>query len=309
LDIGIENQRKRRNPWKRLPGKSGLFQSLRSVIRMLLQKRNNSVTANRKSNEVYKADKGITKNQLLIIVLLYLIAIAIAELVTALVSPIGGIIIHIFLLIGLVLHASIVSRQVQRRFYLSLALAPLIRILSLSMPLTKLPQIYWYAIIAVPLLIAVFAVIRILNFRRREIGFTLHRLRLQLLIGLTGIPFGIVEYYILKPDPLVESLTWQTTVLPAFILLVGTGLVEEVTFRGVIQTSAEETLGRWGWIYVAGLFAIMHTGYLLLADIAFVLAVGLFFGWVVKETRSLLGVTLSHGVANIVLYLIVPFII
>jgi membrane protease YdiL (CAAX protease family) len=268
-----------------------------------------SVTVDHEISGAYKLGKATIKKKSFVIALLYLVAIAIAELVTALVNPISGIIIHIFLLIGLVLHASIVSRQVQRRLYLSLALAPLIRILSLSMPLIKLPRIYWYAIIAVPLLMAVFAVIRMLNLRRREIGFTLHRLRLQLLIGLTGIPFGIVEYYILKPDPLVESLTWQSILLPAFILLIGTGLVEEVTFRGVIQTSAEETLGRWGWIYVAGLFAIMHIGYLLLADIVFVLAVGLFFGWVVKETKSLLGVTLSHGVTNIVLYLIVPFLI
>jgi membrane protease YdiL (CAAX protease family) len=276
---------------------------------MLLQGRHNSVTTRYESSDVTKVDRGIIKKHLLVIALLYLIAIAIAELVTALVSPLSGVILHIFLLIGLVLHSSFVARQVQRKLYLSLALAPLIRLLSLSMPLIKLPQIYWYAIIAVPLLIAVFAVIRILDLRRREVGFILNRIRLQLLIGLTGIPFGIVEYYILRPDPLVESLTWQTIVLPAFILLIGTGFIEEVIFRGVMQTSAEETLGKWGWIYVAGLFAIMHIGYLLLVDIVFVLAVGLFFGWVVKMTRSLLGVTLSHGVANIVLYLIVPFLI
>jgi len=32
------------------------------------------------------------------------------------------------------------------------------------------------------------------------------------------------------------------------------------------------------------------------------------FGWVVAKTRSLLGVTLSHGMTNIALYLVVPFL-
>jgi membrane protease YdiL (CAAX protease family) len=41
--------------------------------------------------------------------------------------------------------------------------------------------------------------------------------------------------------------------------------------------------------------------------VAFVFLVALFFGWAVARTGSLLGVTLSHGIANVVLYVIVPF--
>jgi membrane protease YdiL (CAAX protease family) len=37
--------------------------------------------------------------------------------------------------------------------------------------------------------------------------------------------------------------------------------------------------------------------------------VGLFFGWVVQRTRSLLGVTLSHGLTNIVLFLVMPYLL
>jgi LysM repeat protein len=39
-----------------------------------------------------------------------------------------------------------------------------------------------------------------------------------------------------------------------------------------------------------------------------VFVVGLLFGWLVARTRSLLGVTLAHGVTNITLYLVMPFL-
>jgi hypothetical protein len=240
---------------------------------------------------------------------LYLAAITAAELTTALVNPLGGIVFHIVLLVGLVYHASFTARHPQRKLYLALALAPLIRLLSLSIPLTRFPQIYWYAIIAVPLLIATFAVMRRLDFSFRQVGLTLNKMPIQFLIGLTGIPFGIAEFYILRPDPLVDSLTWQATLIPGLILLIGTGFAEEVTFRGVMQRAASEALGSVGWIYVAVVFASLHTGYLSVADIGLVLAVGLFFGWVVRKTGSILGVTLSHGIVNIVLYLIAPTLI
>jgi hypothetical protein len=239
----------------------------------------------------------------------YLAAITAAELITALVNPLGGIVFHIALLLGLVSHASLAARHPQHKLYLALALAPLIRLLSLSMPLTKFPQIYWYALIAVPLLIATFAVARRLDFSRKEICLTFNRLPFQLLVGLTGIPFGIIEFYILRHDPLINSLAWEQALIPGIILLVGTGFAEEVIFRGVMQRSASEALGRWGWVYVAGLFATLHTGYLSLPDIGLVFVVGLFFGWVVIKTGSLLGVTLSHGITNIGLYLVLPFLI
>ena len=92
------------------------------------------------------------------------------------------------------------------------------------------------------------------------------------------------------------------------MFVVGTGFVEEFIFRGVLQRTAMEVFGRWGIIYVSLLFAVMHIGFLSLIDVTFVFAVALFFGWVVKKTGSLFGVTLAHGITNIILYLIAPFL-
>lgn len=238
----------------------------------------------------------------------YLACIVAAELIIALIDPLGGVIFHIALLIALVFHSSRADEPLNK-VYLALALAPLIRLVSLSMPLTNFPQIYWYAIIAVPLLLAAFAVARRLSFTRDDIGLNFNRIPLQVAVAFTGIPFGIAEYYILRPEPLIATFSWPVLIIPAIILMVGTGFTEEVVFRGVMQRSADEALGERGWLIVAGVFAALHIGYLSPLDVAFVFAIGVFFGWIVKKTGSLVGVTLSHGIANIVLYLVLPFML
>jgi membrane protease YdiL (CAAX protease family) len=142
----------------------------------------------------------------------------------------------------------------------------------------------------------------------RALGLTLHGWPLQLVVGLSGLVSGAPEYQILRPDPLATRLSWQAIWQPALILLVCTGLLEEMIFRGLLQRSAGDVLGRWGIPYVALLFAVLHLGYESLVDVAFVLAVGLFLAWVVHRTRSLLGVTLAHGLTNVMLFLIMPFL-
>jgi membrane protease YdiL (CAAX protease family) len=149
----------------------------------------------------------------------------------------------------------------------------------------------------------------VLGYSWRELGLTLRGWPLQLAIGLTGLVFGAVEYVILRPDPLAPALKLAYVWQPALILLVSTGFLEELVFRGLIQNAAVDVLGRWGLVYVAVLFAALHIGYQSLVDVLFVLGVGLFLGWAVYRTRSLLGVTISHGLTNIMLFLIMPFLL
>ena len=126
---------------------------------------------------------------------------------------------------------------------------------------------------------------------------------------LTGVVFGIAEYLILMPEAMIAELAWQALWLPALMFLLCTGFVEEFMFRGVLQHSAVGAFGGWGIVYISLIFAILHLGFLSWIDVAFVFVVALFFGWVVNKTGSLFGVTLSHGVTNAVLYLVVPFFV
>ncbi|MEE8471240.1 MAG: CPBP family intramembrane glutamic endopeptidase [Dehalococcoidia bacterium] len=239
--------------------------------------------------------------------LIYLAAITGAELVTALVDSFWGIILHFVILFLLILNGAIVGKHPSHRLFLALGLAPLIRILSLSMPLAEFSQIYWYLIISVPVLAGIFAVIRSLELHPADVGLTAAAMPLQGFVALTGIVFGIVEYFILRPEPLVEALRWQEILLPALILLVATGFVEELAFRGVMQRVSAKALGSWGWVFIAVLFTMLQIGHLSALHCLFVFPVALYYGWIVRRTGSILGVTLSHGLLNIGLYLIFPF--
>ncbi|NQT72260.1 MAG: CPBP family intramembrane metalloprotease [Chloroflexi bacterium] len=243
------------------------------------------------------------------VALIYLAAITIAELITAIGSTTAGMVCHAILLFSLVLNSSMLSQSSSQKLYLALALAPLIRIVSLAMPMEEIREIYQYLFTSALLFLAVIVVIRILNLRRPALSLNVGKLPVQLLVALTGVGFGVAEYCILEPEPLIDALTWQEILVPTLIFVVAVGFVEELAFRGVIQHCSTELMGRWGWVYVAVLFAVLHIGYESVAHWFFILGVGLFFGWVVKKTGSLLGVTLSHGLANIGLFLVVPHVI
>jgi len=243
------------------------------------------------------------------VALAYLLAITIAEVITITNEPVWGVVCHIIMLSAIILHSALSEGQTQQQLLLSLMLVPLIRIISLAMPLADIPKIWWYPIIYTPLLVATIMVVRLLNLRAEQVGFKLRLIPVQLVVALSGLVFGVVEYLILKPEPLVVELTWQGMWLPALILLVCTGFVEEFIFRGVLQHTAQGVFGLWGIAYVSLIFAILHVGFLSWIDVIFVFAVALVFGWVVKKTGSLLGVTLSHGISNIMVFLVAPFFI
>jgi membrane protease YdiL (CAAX protease family) len=198
-----------------------------------------------------------------------------------------------------------------RRFYIALTLAPLIRILSLSLPLSELglSVIYWYLLIGIVLYIAAFFAARIADLGWRRIGWSWKGWPLQVAFGFIGVALGWIEYMILRPAPLAASLAFSDLWIPALVLLFFTGFLEELIFRGLIQSTAMHVLGRYGLVYGALVFASLHLGFFSLVDLMFVLAVGLLFGWMVWKTGALLGVSLAHGITNICLYLIFPLLL
>ncbi len=95
-------------------------------------------------------------------------------------------------------------------------------------------------------------------------------------------------------------------------MVLASGFAEEFIFRGILLTRTVKVLGgAAGLVFVSLLFAAMHIGFVRDAltsfDILFVFVVGMYFGYVVMKTESLLGVVLAHGFANVALYLVLPF--
>lgn len=241
--------------------------------------------------------------------LLYMLAILAGELVTILLQPMAGIVIHIAVMVAAVLHAGLAGDLLPktRQLVLSLALVPLVRIISLSMPLVNIPQTWWYPIIYTPLIAAAVVMVRIPGYRAADIGLKPGFAPVQLAIAATGAPLGALEYFILRPQPPNIAFGWESVLLPALFFFIFVGFGEELIFRGVLQRTATDAFGVRGIIFVSFLFAILHMGFYSWIDVLFVFVVAMFFGWAVNKTGSLLGVTLSHGLTNTMLYLIVPF--
>ncbi len=239
----------------------------------------------------------------------YLAWLTAAELISSFSEPRLGLLLHAGLLLALLYHAARDLHDPLHQLLLALAFAPLIRLMSFSLPLASFPQITWYFIVSLPLFAAGYLVYRVLGYARADIGLRAGSLPFQLLIALTGLALGYAEYRILTPAPLVAAFTWQALWLPALILLVSTGFLEELIFRGLMQHAAQQALGQVASIlYISLVFAVLHSGYKSLLDVVFVFVVALLFGWIVARTRSLLGVTLAHGLTNIMLFLVMPYL-
>ncbi len=154
---------------------------------------------------------GTPTGQYVAISLVYLVCISIAEAITTLVEPQLGMLLHGIVLVALLIHGSLIHRGVLRRFLILLSIAPLIRILSLSLPLQKigLPLIYWYMVIGMLLFLAAFIAGRVTDLRGNRIGWSWRSWPLQIAVSLIGFGLGYIEYLILKPGPLAAYQTWE----------------------------------------------------------------------------------------------------
>lgn len=225
---------------------------------------------------------------------------------------------HINLQLGLAMEAIILfallvnsSLKISYNFSIllrSMMALPIIRIIGLSIPLIHIQQIYWYPIISIPLFAASFTIIRSQCLSFKNVGFTWGNIPVQLAIGLTGIFLGIIEFIILQPKPLITTFNLTNLLFASVILIISTGLAEEVLFRGIIQKNAMNVFGTFsGLLYTSLLFTTLHIGWNSVYELIFVFMVAIFYGYSFIKTKSLLGVSLSHGISNTFLFLIVPF--
>ena len=237
------------------------------------------------------------------VVLTYVGVIAIAELLTAVGAVVAGTIYHAVLIPILLAHYVLAEQSRYRRILPVLALFPLLRILSWTMPIKQVPYIYWYALVSIPLLLAIAFTIRLLALAGREIGLCIPSWPRQIFIAFLGLPLSALAFLLLHPSPFMARPAWPDYAIGAAILLLGTGFTEELLFRGLLQPIAVAILGRTGLLCTIALFTIMYMGAPSWGYILFVGVVGWLFSWCVERTRSIAGVSLAHGILNIGLLL------
>lgn len=245
----------------------------------------------------------------IIALIVYFIAIATAEVSVAYINMAAGLTLETIILLALLIHSSIHESYNFSTLLRSMMILPMIRIIGLTIPLMQIPTLYWFPIIAVPLFAAAYSLMRSQRLTRKKMGLVLGNIPLQLTVALSGIFLGFTEYLILKPAPLISTFSLETVLFGAVILIIATGFAEELLFRGILQKNAENVFGKvFGLFYASILFTALHTGWKSGMDLVFVFCVAIFYGYTFQRTRSLLGVTLSHGISNSFLFLIMPFI-
>ena len=241
---------------------------------------------------------------------LFLLGITSAELVSTYRSQLLGQAYYGVLLILILLFAMFNTRTKIQKLMLALSLAPLARLVSLTMPQLRIHPVVSYIVVGIILLVAAVVVYRLSGYKPGDIGLTPGKhLPLQLLVGLAGVGIGFIEYMILRPDPLASSTYLSSLLFPALVLFIFPAFMEELIFRGLMQRAASGVYTRTWPYFLALLFAVLHIGYRSWLDLIFIFFVGLIFSLVVEKTRSLIGVTLAHGLASISLFLLFPLLL
>ncbi len=248
-----------------------------------------------------------------------IIAVAASEL-ALLYNVEAGVVMYAVTLIGLVFGISLVHRMegshpARAKDYDLLAavlkavmLLPLLRIFNFAMPLALFRQIYWSLIVSGPILVTAWLLARNLKLTLKDVGFVKAKVLPQVFIVACGALFGLVEYFILMPQPIVSSLSFESAALPALILMFFTGFTEEILFRGFLQSLASKAFGALqGVAFAAVLFTVMHASFNSVPEMLYVFLVALFYGISFQKTGSIYGVMVSHGLANVLLFIVAPF--
>lgn len=232
--------------------------------------------------------------------------VTLAEALVATVSLQLGLFVHLGLSVLLLVFAVFGSDRAVGELCLGMILVSMVRVLSVGLPLNAVPQFVWYPLVAAPIYLSIGVVMWQTGLSAPDVGLRWGNVPRELAFGAGGITLGVVEYNILRPESLLRSQSLPHLVLVIVILLVFTGVFEELLFRGVLQQLALRALEIPGLVLASLLFAAMHIGYRSLIDLAFVGAVGALFAYVAFRGGSLLGVSLAHGLTNVILFVVMP---
>ncbi|PKK85272.1 MAG: hypothetical protein CVT48_06180 [Thermoplasmata archaeon HGW-Thermoplasmata-1] len=200
-----------------------------------------------------------------------------------------------------------------------LCFGSIIRIVSLTTPLMQFAHLQLFLVSSIIIFVSIIAFGWILKIPLGEVGLKLPKLKhLPIEIGviILSFGFGTLEYFILKPNLIITDINAVSVVITIVVLFVGTGLFEELLFRGFMQNAASKIVNPN--LAIAGislLFGFLHIGNGMLdyriglLDVAFASLVSLLYGFTVKKTSSIIGVSISHALTNATLFVFAPLLL
>ena len=175
----------------------------------------------------------------------------------------------------------------------ALALVPLGAILAVAMPISEVPRVLWPALVGAPLLLGIALAARRLGLPRAALGLTVAAWRHEACIAATGLPLGVLVYFVLRPDRVEPGFGSAAVAALSIALLAGAG--EELLLRGLLQPLLVRAAGAAGLAWTAGVSAALYAGTRSAAAVALAGALSLAAGRAARRTGSIAGVALAHG--------------
>lgn len=216
--------------------------------------------------------------------------------------------IHIGILIALCLSNIFLKDSKINKVYQSLMLLPILRLISLSMPKLFVTTLYSFILIYSPLAIPIAVILIHQRNSLGQIGISLEKIGTYIFLSVPlGFLLGLGEYLTIRTGYLITDLTFVSLLKLTFVMVIFVGLIEEVIFRSLLQTSLERALSIQEALLITSiLFGLMHSGYGTFNEILYTGFVGLVIGFAFYKTRNLPFVAILHGFVNVFVFGILP---
>jgi membrane protease YdiL (CAAX protease family) len=238
----------------------------------------------------------------------FIFATAAAELIFTYINITIGVILYLLLFFSLLIGTSF-QQNVSAYLNLALSQIPLMRITSVSIPLTGIPEIVRMTSVSVPLLLAGIFCAKASGLTSVEIRFGFRILRWQFLTTFLGLPLGFAGFFLIRPDRIVAAKRPEELIMWFLVFMLCTGFLEEFIFRGVLLGSALKLFGKQKAIFFASLlYAVLTISGQSLLNSAFAFFVSVLFCKLFIRQQSLLEISFAHGLMNCMIYIICPMI-
>lgn len=236
------------------------------------------------------------------------IAIAIAELLIFAGRINEAAAVYTLLLIILSFSVTVSKNIEIRNVHQALILLPILRLVNLSMPIFFEANLYSLIFMYMPMTIPITIIAVHQEIPREGKMQLLKKMVVYLPFSLlAGLIFAEAEYLMIQTRPLIPDLSPVNLLELTIIMIFVVSLIEELIFRGIIQTRLEKFLGPAGGVLLASLlFGIMHSSYGSLYEVAYTFLAGGILGYFFYRTKSLPLVVMIHGFINIFLFGLIP---
>lgn len=233
--------------------------------------------------------------------LVYGALIVLSEAAIVLLGIVVGATLHAIVLLGLAAHNTF-ARTPKDPQLPTLLLLPLIRLLSLVMPIATFPPITWYALTGLPALMAALLVMRAIGMSATGVGLGRPASPgRDAFLALFGIPLGLLlgSTAVGTQRPLAETdlLVFVVVALPFIVVL------EELVFRGIIQRVAAIRAPNLAILIPNVLYAAMYLGSGNGVAALVMGGFGVLLSAMTATTGSLWGAIGAHFLMRLVLHL------